>query len=464
MTANGNDGLGDTVAVTRQGAFAALAYRDYLLLWLGQATHAFALWMENIARPLLVLQLTNNDAAQLGAVIAVRTIPTLLLGLWAGVVADWFDRQKVLLVTKIASFLTSAAFALLLLSGHMELWHIYVLVFFRGAVQAFDQPARASLIPSIVPASMITSAMALLSSTQNLMRILGAAGAGISVAIMGLEGTFLFIAALYIGGIVATIMMRVKAHERPTERGAGAMLDGMLEGLKFARSRPEIRGVLLVALIHFTFGMVYMQVFAPLFAVDILDIGSGGLGLLLSFTGVGALSAALLIARNPPARIGVVIPLGVSGMGLVLVAFSLSTYLGGFAALVLSIGLLTIVGAFQTTFMSLSRALLVQAAPDELRGRVLSLISLDRAAMAGGATLGGFVAAGIGVQVAQIIFGLICIVGGLIVFWLTPDLRRFRIEETYRPITRRAGVDGTEAVRLPSSGDNAESAAGIARR
>ena len=109
-------------------------------------------------------------------------------------------------------------------------------------------------------------------------------------------------------------------------------------------------------------------------------------------------------------------------MGLVLVAFSLSTYLGGFAALVLSIGLLTIVGAFQTTFMSLSRALLVQAAPDELRGRVLSLISLDRAAMAGGATLGGFVAAGIGVQVAQIIFGLICIVGGLIVFWVNARL------------------------------------------
>ena len=176
MTGDGDDAYGDAIAGTRKGAFAALAYRDYLLLWLGQATHALALWMENIARPLLVLEMSDNDAAQLGAVIAVRTVPTLVLGLWAGVVADWFDRQKVLLITKVASFLTSAAFALLLVSGHMELWHIYVLVFLRGSVQAFDQPARSSLIPSIVPARMVTSAMALLSSTQNLMRIFGAAG------------------------------------------------------------------------------------------------------------------------------------------------------------------------------------------------------------------------------------------------------------------------------------------------
>ena len=441
MTGDGNDGYNDAVAETRKGAFAALAYRDYLLLWLGQATHALALWMENIARPLLVLEMSDNDAAQLGAVIAVRTVPTLILGLWAGVVTDWFDRQKVLLAAKIASFLTSAAFALLLVSGHMELWHIYVLVFLRGSVQAFDQPARTSLIPSIVPASMITSAMALLSSTQSLMRIFGAAGAGVSVALIGLEGTFILIATLYVGGVIATLLMRVTAHERPTERGAHAMLDGMMEGLRYARGRPEVRGVLLVALVHFTFGMVYMQVFAPLFAVDVLDIGSGGLGLLLSFTGIGALAAALVIAQNPPSRIGLVIPLGVSCMGLVLVAFSAVTYLGGTEGLILALGLMIVVGVFQTTFMSLSRALLVQAAPDELRGRVLSLISLDRAAMAGGAALGGFVAAGIGVQPAQMVFGAICVVGGLLVLWLTPDLRRFRIEDTYQAVSARASAE-----------------------
>ena len=453
MTGDGDDAYGDAIAGTRKGAFAALAYRDYLLLWLGQATHALALWMENIARPLLVLEMSDNDAAQLGAVIAVRTVPTLVLGLWAGVVADWFDRQKVLLITKVASFLTSAAFALLLVSGHMELWHIYVLVFLRGSVQAFDQPARSSLIPSIVPARMVTSAMALLSSTQNLMRIFGAAGAGVSVAIIGLEGTFILIAALYVGGVIATFLMRVAAHERPTERGAQAMLAGMLEGLKYSRERPEIRGVLLVALVHFSFGIVYMQVFAPLFAVDVLDIGSGGLGLLLSFTGVGALTAALVIAQNPPSRIGLVIPLGVSGMGLVLVAFSAVTYLGGTTALILALFLMMMVGVFQTTFMSLSRSLLVQAAPDELRGRVLSLISLDRAAMAGGAAAGGFLAAAIGVQPAQIVFGSVCVAGGLIVFWLTPDLRRFRIEDTYQAVSPRAATGSLVAAERESTAD-----------
>ena len=103
----------------------------------------------------------------------------------------------------------------------------------------------------------------------------------------------------------------------------------------------------------------------------------------------------------------------------------------------LSLGLITMVGAFQTIFMSLSRALLVQAAPEELRGRVLSLISLDRAAMAGGAAAGGFMAAAIGVQPAQILFGAVCVAGGLLVLWLFPELRRLRVEDTFRAVSVR---------------------------
>jgi MFS-type transporter involved in bile tolerance (Atg22 family) len=217
----------------------------------------------------------------------------------------------------------------------------------------------------------------------------------------------------------------VEAHERPAERGARAMLSGMAEGLRYSREKPEVRAVLIAAMFHFTFGMVYMQVFAPLFAVDVLDIGRGGLGLMLAFTGAGALVAALSIARRPPRRIGLILPLCVCGLGVGLIAFSASTYLPGSLALVLSFGLIMVVGAFQTTFMSLSRTLLVQAAPAELRGRVLSLISLDRAVMAGGAAAGGFVAAATGVQVAQMLFGAICVAGGLFVLWWTPDLRRF---------------------------------------
>ena len=385
------------------------------------------MWMENIARPLLVLEITGNDAAQLGAVIAVRTIPTLLLGLWAGVIADWFDRKTILLATKVASFTVSALFAVLLLSGALELWHIYLLVFFRGGIQAFDQPVRGSMVPSMVPSRLVTSAMALLSSTQNLMRIIGAAGAGASVAFIGLDGTFIIVAVLYAGSVLAISLLRVKTHERPAERGAGAMLAGMMEGLHFSRRRPEVRGVLIVALVHFAFGMVYMQVFAPLFAVDVLDIGRSGLGYMLAFSGAGALLAALSIARQPPRRIGLVLPLGVSGMGLGLMVFSASTYLPGIAGVIFPFAFITAVGACQTTFMSLSRALLVQAAPVELRGRVLSLISLDRAAMALGAAVAGVVAASTGVQIAQLIFGGICLSGGLTVLVLTPGLRRFQL-------------------------------------
>jgi len=196
-------------------------------------------------------------------------------------------------------------------------------------------------------------------------------------------------------------------------------------GARFAIKKPEIRGVLLISLFYFAFGMSYMQVFAPLFAVEVLDIGRGGLGMMLSITGVGALVAALYVANQQPTRLGLILPLDVAAFGVALILFTGSTYLPGAWGLAIPMALMLAIGALQTTFMSLSRSLMVQVAPDEMRGRILSFVSLDRSMMAFGGAAGGFLAGAYGVQITQIAFGIVCLVGGLLALVMTPGFRAF---------------------------------------
>ena len=155
--------------------FASLAYRNFVYLWLGQVTHAGALWIDMVARPLLVLAVTDS-AVHLGLVMSARTVPAIALGLFAGVLADNFNRRMMLLATKVIVFGFGTLFALLLFFGLLELWHIYLFTFLRGATQAFDQPARRALVPSAVPRHLVTNAMALSSGTVQIMRIAGAGG------------------------------------------------------------------------------------------------------------------------------------------------------------------------------------------------------------------------------------------------------------------------------------------------
>ena len=409
----------------RVSTFESLQYRNFRWIWLGQTTHAIALWAQMIALPLLVLEITGNDPAQLGAVVAVRVVPTLLLGVWAGVVADWFNRRTILVITKWNNLFLSIIIAVLVAAGWAELWHLYVWQALRGATQVFDQPARYSMIPSILPDHLVTNAMALLSSTQNVMRILGAAGAGLVAEFFGLSGAFIAIAVMAGLSTITTHMLCVEANRRPGKVGIRGMAAGLAEGARFTLHHSTIRGVLIISLIYFTFGMSYMQVFAPLFAIEVLDIGRSGLGLMLALTGAGALVTALTIANTQPVRLGVILPLGVAAMGAALFVFSLTSYLPGIAGIIVPLVMITVVGALQTTFMSLSRALMLHAAPPEMRGRVLAFISLDRAMMAAGGAVGGVLAAWQGVQVVQMIFGLICAAGGISVFIFLGDLRSF---------------------------------------
>ena len=404
--------------------FASLAYRDFTLLWLGQVTHAAALWLEQTARPLLILALTGSPV-HLGLVILARTVPSVAFGLVAGVLVDSFNRRLVLTATKIAVFALSVGFAALIVMGRLEIWHIYAFSFLRGTTMAFDQPARRAMIPTIVPTHLVVNAMALSTGSMSAMRIIGAAGAGLMIGLWGFEAPFIAVAVAYAFALQFTLMLRVADHERAGYQGMRRMASDLGDGFRYAWNTPAIRGVLIIGLGYFTFGMAFMQVFAPLFATQILGIGEEGFGVLIGAMGVGGVLGALVLAAvSPNKNRGRLMLTLLAVFGVLLIIFSGVTYAPTTQAVVLAFAIVLLLGISQSAFFPLINALLMELAPEGMRGRMIALLSLDRAMTAVGGALAGFLAAGIGTQPAQILFGLGCIVTAALMWSSSSVLRR----------------------------------------
>ena len=403
--------------------FASLAYRDFRFLWLGQITHAFALWLEQTARPLLILALTGS-AVHLGGVILARTVPAVVLGMVAGVVADNFNRRMVMLITKLVVLGLSAVFALLVVTDQIEVWHIYVFSMLRGGTMAFDQPARRAMIPATVPPHLVTNAMALTMGSMGGMRIGGAAAAGLLMGIYGIAAPFVVIVFAYVGAVIFTWMLRTPDHQRGGYQGVRSMGVDLGQGLKFAWNTEAVRGVLIVGLGYFTFGMAFMQVFAPLFATQVLEIGETGYGFLISVMGIGGLVGSGILATANPTKGRGVIMLGLMGlMGILLVLFSAVTYLN---SLVPAFVMMALLGLCQSGLMPLINTLLLESAPENMRGRIMGLLSLDRAMTAFGGFTAGILAATVGAQMAQMLFGIGCVVTAAAMFIAYPTVRRMQ--------------------------------------
>ena len=416
----------DGASAARLGTFSSLRIRDFRLLWLAQLSNGGALWMEIIARPVLVYAITGS-AAQVGAVVAIGAIPQLLFGIVAGVLADWFDRRRVLLAAYGSSLLLTAVFVTLLVTDRLELWHIYVAVFLAGVISAIEHPARQSLMPSLVGAERVTNALGLLAATQSTMRIMGTASVGFVLAVVGMDAAYVVIGAMYASATLWTALIHTGEQRRPEAAGLLAMGRGLVEGAHYAARQPAIRGLLTLTVVYFTFGWSYVQVFAPLFALDVLEIGEFGLGLMMAATGVGSIFAALVVARTSPQRLGLVLPWVTIAFGTLLLSFSLLSYLPaslGRGWVILPLLLAPPLGMVQTSFFSLSQALMLDSAPEQLRGRVLSLLALGRAMAMLGAALGGVAAELLGTQPAQIAFGSIVALGATVIMVLMPGFRR----------------------------------------
>ena len=421
--------------------FHALAYRNYLLLFIGQISNSLAMWMDLVARPVLVVAMTGSPV-QLGLIALVRGVPMMFLGPIGGLVSDRVDRRVVMLFSKSLSMAVNVTFAAIIITGNVELWHIYATAIMRSLLMAFDGPARQALLPSLVPPNLLLNGIALNTGSMQIVRILSASAAGFFIAfwafVFGFEeedarsfgGVYLVTAAAYVVAVASTYMMKVPMEGR-VEPTRDNWLEGLKSGFRFAGGNPVILGLLVLFAVQSLFGMPYMQVFVPWLALEVLEIGVRGSGVLLAISGIGSLVGALSLATfgSSLRHRGLIIIGGLALYGLALSGLGLSSMLPlvgvlGLMLPILPAVMIIVVGLGQTAMMTVRTAVIMEVTPNELRGRVFSLMTLDRGFSTLGSSAGGFAIAVIGGPLALALYGGLCAFGAILVGALLPSLRR----------------------------------------
>jgi MFS family permease len=396
-------------------ALRALRARNYRLFIGGQLISLIGTWMQTVAQAWLVYRITGS-AAMLGLIGFAGQIPVFLLAPLGGVVADRFNRHRILIGTQSAMMILALTLAALTLTGAVKVWHIFVLASMLGVANAFDIPARQSFIIQMVGREDLVNAIALNSSMVNGARMVGPAVAGIVVAAVGEGWCFLLNGLSYIAVLAALLRMEitpsVNAHATVSAWAS------VVEGFAFAWRTTPVRALLLLLGLVSLMGMPY-SVLMPIFADRILNGGPDAYGLLLSCSGVGALmGAATLTVRRSVRGLGRWVAASATGFGVSLIAFSMSrtTWLSALTLLP--------AGYCMMVEMAASNTLIQSMVPDRLRGRVMAVYSMMFMGMAPlGALVAGALAGPLGAPVTVAIGGGVCIIGGLTFGARLPVLR-----------------------------------------
>jgi MFS family permease len=395
--------------------FSALKHRNYRLYFFGQAVSVTGTWMQSLAMSWLVLTLTSS-AIKLSLVNVLQFAPTLVFGLLAGVVADRVPKRSLLVCTQSVAALSSATLAFLIWTDHIDLWHVYLIALIVGINNSFDMPSRQAFVSEMVGREDLANAIALNSTLFNMGRLVGPALAGLVLGAFGVAACFLIDAFSYLAVIFSLLMMRKLPKVRAV-RGRNP-LESLREGLAYVRATPLVAYLVIFVGVVGIFGINF-NVWMPLLAKQDIDTGPGGFGLLMSSLGIGALAGALLLAfqsrRISTGRL--VATALVLGLGELLLGVAMQATSSLLAAMLIS----TIVGFGLTSTMSLANTIVQSNAPDELRGRVMSVYIMVGTGVAPlGALLAGAVASWFGTPISILMGGIITT---LTAIWLARRLQ-----------------------------------------
>ena len=396
--------------------FASLRVRNFRLFFAGQIVSQTGTWLGMVAQTLLVLHLTDSGVA-LGFLAAAQFGPVLVLGAWAGVVADRSDKRKLLLVVQSLAMVQSFAMGALAFTGDPPVLAIYAVALAGGVLTAFDNPTRRSFVVEMVPRSHINNAVSLNSALMTGSRVVGPALAGVLVMTVGFGWTFIVDGASYAAVLVGLAMMRSsELHPSPAlERAKGQVR----AGLRYARSMPQLWMPLVMMAVIGTLAFNF-QVVVPLFVTQDLGGDDTTFTLLFSVLSLGSLVGALVVARRTDTT--------VRRVGMTAIAFGVSMALlavapgTGFAFVVGPL-----IGVASIAFMTASTALVQTEAAPEMRGRVLALQAM---VFLGSTPIGGpivgWIAEDLGARYALGVGALACLGAGA---WGVAVARRDHIDE-----------------------------------
>jgi predicted MFS family arabinose efflux permease len=379
-------------------------------------TSLFGTWMQSTAQGYLVYELTHSEV-YLGYVGFASGIATWVFTLYGGLIADRIPRRRLLVITQTLSMLLAFILSVLVFTRMVAPWHIILLAFSLGVVNAFDAPARQSFVLEMVDRSVLTNAIALNSTMFNTATALGPALGGLTYAAFGPGWCFAINGLSFVAVITALLSMRLARVNVPAS--GGSALAEIREGFRAVRSDRRIMAIicLLGSLSLFAFAFATLL---PAWAVQVLGGDARTNGFLTSARGLGALFAALSIAsRSHRLRKGRAMIAATVALPVAIVLFSLTR------TLPLSLIVLFVVGASHIMVVNLANALVQSLVADSMRGRVMGIYTLSFFGfMPVGAILSGSVATAVGVPLTVALGGACFLLCALVVNFLVPSLRR----------------------------------------
>jgi MFS family permease len=380
--------------------FRSLRVRNYRLYASGQLVSLTGTWMQRVAQDWLVLELTNSGTA-LGIVTALQFGPSLLLGLYGGILADRLDKRKVLFVTQTAMALAALLLGVLDVAGVVQYWHVLALATVLGLITAIDTPVRQSFVVEMVGRDELTNAVGINSTIFNAGRILGPAMAGVLITAVGTGWAFVANAASSLAVLAGLAMMRTSElfPSPPVRRASGQLR----EGFRYVRRRPDLMLAMVLIFVLGTFGLNF-AITCALMAKQVFHRGASGYGLLSTALAVGACGGAILATRRTKRPSALFLLASASAFSIAEIVSGLMPDFWWTAAALVPTGL-----AMLSVTTAANSSIQLGVAPT-MRGRVMSLYLI--CFMGGtpvGAPLVGWLAGAAGPRWGLIGGGLICL-------------------------------------------------------
>lgn len=386
---------------------------DFALLYAGNVLFFFGMNSMIVIRGWLVID-RWDDARYLGYIMATVALPMLILAPVAGVVTDRVDKRRLLLMSQSFLVLTNGVIAVLILTDAIQFWHLLLVSSVSGACFAFAMPARQALVAMVVPREKLMNAMAVSTAAMNASRVIAPPIGGLLIVLISMGGAYTVTTGFFLLAVPATFMLPSFAPQRDREF---TFFEDFVGGFSYIRRTPVLLGLLLFSTVPMIFAMPY-QTLLPVFAERVWHVEEIGFGVLQGVAGVGGLAGALVVANlDGYPRKGRLLFGAALLFGGLLAVFALSPW---FALALVVIGLIGFVSMVMMTVNNTAIQLII---PDEVRGRVMSVMMMSFGLMPLGAVPAGFAAESFGAPVVTAVGAVLCVVSILAIVAVVPALR-----------------------------------------
>lgn len=374
----------------------SLRYRNYQLVWATTASASGAFWLYQVVIGWLTYDLTRSPLLT-SLAQGLDHLPFLVLGLFAGVLVDALDRRKIIAVLSAYQAAVIVAFAAIVIWGQVQPWHIFVFVMAMGVSWPIIEPARAAMIPNIVPRRSLVNAIALNSLAFSLTRVALPAAAGALIVSLGTGRTMLLGAAMFLGASLAAQLMRAGQLEGRQTRSRPSLAH-IVEAARYVRGEPLVLTLLLLGVVPVMLAMPFTAGLMPVYASEVFHMGAGGLGFMVSALGAGAIVGTLALATKGEVESKghvLVVSLSLVIVSMTVLAFSRS--------MVTAVPALVTYGAALMVYFMVVSATIQTMVPDRLRGRVIALSAMSFGLIPIGSLMAGSIAELFGAPTATLV-------------------------------------------------------------